>query len=103
MTSSRPFTLISRLLLISLLVLAWIAPPVYASTVECVEENGVWDCSLDVDDTDGIDLVFTLDEATTVTFTTYTSLPALTTGQETIQAPTLAILTSTCTTTKIRS
>ena len=74
MTSSRPFVLISRLLLISLLVLAWIAPPVYASTVECVEDNGIWDCSLDVDDTDGIDLLFTLDEAATVTFTTYTSL-----------------------------
>ena len=74
MKSSRPFTLISRLLLIALLALVWVAPPVYASSVECVEENGDWDCSLDVDGTDGIDLVFTLDEATTVTFTTYTSL-----------------------------
>jgi hypothetical protein len=81
-TSSRPFTLISRLLLLTLLVLAWIAPPVYASTVECVEENGVWDCSLDVDDTDGIDLIFTLDEATTVTFTTYTSLTCTDHGTE---------------------
>ena len=74
MKSSRPFTLISRLLLIGLLALVWVAPPVYASTVECVEDNGVWDCSLDVDGTDGIDLLFTLNEATTVTFTTYTSL-----------------------------
>ena len=74
MKSSRPFTLISRLLLIGLLALVWVAPPVYASTVECVEDNGAWDCSLDVDGTDGIDLVFTLNEATTVTFTTYTSL-----------------------------
>ena len=74
MKSSRPFTLISRLLLIGLLALVWVVPPVYASIVECVEENGIWDCSLDVDGTDGIDLVFTLNEATTVTFTTYTSL-----------------------------
>jgi hypothetical protein len=72
--NSRPFILISRLLLLALFVLAWIAPPAYANTVECTNDGGVWDCAINVDDSTGVDLVFTLTETTTVTFTTYTSL-----------------------------
>ena len=74
MKANKVFYAISRLLLLSLFAIAWIAPPAYASTIECVDDEGAWDCSLDVDGTAGIDILFTLTETTTLTFTTFTAL-----------------------------
>jgi len=71
----RLFQTISRLLLITFLVFTWFAPvPAYANTVSCVEDGTVLDCDIDVTDSDGVDISFTLTESTTVTFTTFTSL-----------------------------
>ena len=70
----RTFQTISRLLLIVIIALTWLAPPVYANSVTCTDDNGIWDCSVNVDDGNGIDLTFTFTEATTLTVTTFTSL-----------------------------
>ena len=73
----RLFQTISRLLLISFIVFTWFAPasPAYANTVSCVEDsNNVLDCDIDVTDSDGVNITFALTEATTVSFTTFTSL-----------------------------
>ena len=72
----RLFQTISRLLLISFIVFTWFAPatPAYANTVSCVEDGNVLDCSIDVTDSDGVNISFSLTEATTVSFTTFTSL-----------------------------
>ena len=71
---AKLFKIVSRILLFSTFALAWYVPPVHASTVTCEEDNNVWDCSLDVDSESGIDITFTLQQASNVSFTTYTSL-----------------------------
>ena len=72
----RLFQTISRLLLITFIVFTWFAPasPAYANTVSCVEDGNVLNCSIDVTDSDGVNISFSLTEATTVSFTTFTSL-----------------------------
>ena len=73
----RLFQTISRLLLISFIVFTWFAPasPAYANTVSCVEDGTVLDCDIEVTDSDGVDISFTLTEDdTAISFTTFTSL-----------------------------
>ena len=68
------FRFVSRLLLLSVIILALRASPVFASTISCAEEEGGWDCSLVVDSVDGVEISFTLSVASDVVFTSFTSL-----------------------------
>lgn len=70
------FKILSRIGLISLLVLAWIAPPIYADTTTCEETETGWECSIYITVFgEGPRFTFTISEdQTAIEITTYTSL-----------------------------
>ena len=70
------FKVISRVSLIAVLVLAWVAPPTYANGTTCETTDDGWECSVDIT-TWGQDPGFTFtitEDQTAVEMITYTSL-----------------------------
>ena len=71
---AKPFYILARCGLVITLLLAWVAPA-QANTATCnTNETGLLVCNIDVADGDGVDLTFTIEIETTVTFTAHTSL-----------------------------
>jgi len=83
---AKPFYILARCGLVATLLLAWVAPA-QANTATCnTNENNELVCNINVTDGNGVDLTFTIEIETTVTFTTHTSLTCPTHDPDSIYA-----------------